>query len=55
VKISFKKKFLGEIVGKKIGLMFRINPKNWGFYHGTSVGAGSPEVKCASKYRFVDQ
>jgi hypothetical protein len=48
--MSFKKKFLGEIVGKIIGLMFRINPKNWGFnYHGTSVGAGSSKVKCASK------
>jgi hypothetical protein len=54
--MSIKKKILGEIVGKKsIGLMCRINPKNWGFYHGTSVGAGSPKVKCASKYRFVCQ
>jgi hypothetical protein len=54
--MSFKKNSLGsEIVGKKLGLMFRINPKIWGFYHGTSVGAGSPKVKCASKYRFVYQ
>jgi hypothetical protein len=26
----------------RIFIMLRRNPKNWGFYHGTSVGAGSP-------------
>jgi hypothetical protein len=53
--MSFRKKILGEIVGFIFGLMSRIIPKNPGFYHGTGVGAGSPKVNCASKYRFVYQ